>query len=471
MPETIAQSHYADAYQSRWTEEQTPDGRIYYFDATSNDSKWEKPIQLKTEEEIAVDNITSGKWVKYKIWDGREYYYSKEMDMSTWEVPEEIQIALEKIRGFEETVDDCKVDVSHQALLDAKQENDKRKASEPVRVDYVVQTERSADMGPLDLFTLGEKEMAFKRLLIDIKAEEMTFKEFELKAHADYRLQLVDEFDREHFYLEHCSAFCEKKDEKDQAFYDALLTRLPEVLKGEENKTGKDLAHCELTYEELPDHLKEIIDPNAFEVCLYRAALQHVNDHQKINAYKEQITKQLKHYFQTAMDNRLITCPDAPFHHVRRFLRELLIPLFYIVAKNVESRIFALRRERTPLLAEIEKERVNYLRPFETNLLLRAWKEFVQECKEVADKQDLERKANSEALRRKARRNRDAFFRLLEGAHKKHELNENTTFVELITMYQDDNRSQQMVDNRGSSMRDLFEQYREGLRGNLVNLS
>ena len=51
----------------------------YYYKAESGQSTWDKPDELKTEEELAQNSTP---WKTYKTAEGREYYYNTETKQS-----------------------------------------------------------------------------------------------------------------------------------------------------------------------------------------------------------------------------------------------------------------------------------------------------------------------------------------------------------------------------------------------------
>ncbi|KAJ1672004.1 U1 snRNP protein [Coemansia sp. RSA 25] len=66
-----------------WVEYTTPTGRVYYFNPTTKKTTWEKPDELKSEQErLSV-------WKEYAK-DGRTYWYNTETKKSTWTRPAEL---------------------------------------------------------------------------------------------------------------------------------------------------------------------------------------------------------------------------------------------------------------------------------------------------------------------------------------------------------------------------------------------
>ncbi|KDQ61667.1 hypothetical protein JAAARDRAFT_172033 [Jaapia argillacea MUCL 33604] len=76
-----------------WTEHRNPEGRTYWFNTQSRESVWEKPDDLKTPFERALNQT---KWKEY-FSGGRKYYYNTDSKESKWDMPDELLLLLEKV--------------------------------------------------------------------------------------------------------------------------------------------------------------------------------------------------------------------------------------------------------------------------------------------------------------------------------------------------------------------------------------
>ncbi|KZT65748.1 hypothetical protein DAEQUDRAFT_768584 [Daedalea quercina L-15889] len=76
-----------------WTEHRNPEGRTYWFNTGTRESVWEKPDDLKTPFERALNQT---KWKEY-FSGGRKYYYNTETKESKWDMPDELLLLLEKV--------------------------------------------------------------------------------------------------------------------------------------------------------------------------------------------------------------------------------------------------------------------------------------------------------------------------------------------------------------------------------------
>ncbi|KAF8916176.1 hypothetical protein CPB85DRAFT_1374657 [Mucidula mucida] len=75
------------------TEHRNPEGRTYWFNTGTKQSVWEKPDELKTPFERALNET---KWKEY-FSGGRKYYYNTETKESKWDMPDELVLVMEKV--------------------------------------------------------------------------------------------------------------------------------------------------------------------------------------------------------------------------------------------------------------------------------------------------------------------------------------------------------------------------------------
>lgn len=84
---SIDPSLSSDTKKSEWTEHKAPDGRTYYYNATSKQSLWEKPDELKTPAELLLSQCP---WKEYKSENGKVYYHNVSTKESRWTIPTEL---------------------------------------------------------------------------------------------------------------------------------------------------------------------------------------------------------------------------------------------------------------------------------------------------------------------------------------------------------------------------------------------
>jgi len=84
-----------DQDMKEWTEHVANDGRKYYFNNITKQSKWDKPDQLKSEDELM---LSSCQWKEFKSDSGKPYYYNNATKESVWTVPKELQDIKDRMK-------------------------------------------------------------------------------------------------------------------------------------------------------------------------------------------------------------------------------------------------------------------------------------------------------------------------------------------------------------------------------------
>ena len=78
-----------------WTEHMDPQGRTYYFNANTKESRWEKPQIVVTLAQKALD---ASPWKEYTDEESdNKYYYNVETEETIWEMPEEYKVLLDRV--------------------------------------------------------------------------------------------------------------------------------------------------------------------------------------------------------------------------------------------------------------------------------------------------------------------------------------------------------------------------------------
>ncbi|QLQ80631.1 hypothetical protein HG537_0D06320 [Torulaspora globosa] len=67
-----------------WREAKDANGRVYYYNARSGESRWEKPQEMLSEDELKL--LKHG-WKTSRTSDGKLYYYNLETKESRWDAP------------------------------------------------------------------------------------------------------------------------------------------------------------------------------------------------------------------------------------------------------------------------------------------------------------------------------------------------------------------------------------------------
>jgi len=85
----------AQGAEMRWKIATANDGRKYYFDPSTRETRWSKPEELMEPNERATVGTS---------WDildhnGRSYWAHKETKQTTWEMPDEVRANMDRIQN------------------------------------------------------------------------------------------------------------------------------------------------------------------------------------------------------------------------------------------------------------------------------------------------------------------------------------------------------------------------------------
>ncbi|KAF9956423.1 hypothetical protein BGZ72_002801 [Mortierella alpina] len=84
----------APTAKSAWTEYTHQDGRKYYYHATTKQTVWQKPDELKTPGERALEACP---WKEYSTPEGKKYYHNASTSQTVWTAPDEYKSLMDNI--------------------------------------------------------------------------------------------------------------------------------------------------------------------------------------------------------------------------------------------------------------------------------------------------------------------------------------------------------------------------------------
>ncbi|KAF9902086.1 hypothetical protein EC991_005292 [Linnemannia zychae] len=93
MPESQATSS-TTATKSLWTEYTHQDGRKYYYHTVTKQTVWQKPDELKTPKELALEACP---WKEYSTPEGKKYYHNAKSSETVWTAPEEYKTLFDEL--------------------------------------------------------------------------------------------------------------------------------------------------------------------------------------------------------------------------------------------------------------------------------------------------------------------------------------------------------------------------------------
>ncbi|XP_022992104.1 pre-mRNA-processing protein 40C [Cucurbita maxima] len=85
-------------HSENWTAHKTESGIMYYYNALTGESTYEKPSGFKGEPDnlmvqptsVSMSNLSGTDWVLVTMGDGKKYYYNNKTKISSWQIPNEV---------------------------------------------------------------------------------------------------------------------------------------------------------------------------------------------------------------------------------------------------------------------------------------------------------------------------------------------------------------------------------------------
>ncbi|KAF9192850.1 PRP40 pre-mRNA processing factor 40 [Haplosporangium sp. Z 767] len=85
-----------------WTEYTHQDGRKYYYNTITKQTVWQKPKELKSPKELALE---ASPWKEYSTPEGKKYYHNANTSKTVWIIPEEYKALLDEVEDEKKTKD------------------------------------------------------------------------------------------------------------------------------------------------------------------------------------------------------------------------------------------------------------------------------------------------------------------------------------------------------------------------------
>ncbi|WCJ41921.1 pre-mRNA-processing protein 40C [Euphorbia peplus] len=111
--------------QDAWTAHKTDTGLVYYYNAVTRVSTYDKPPAFNAEPEnvpvqptpVSMENLAGTDWALITTNDGKKYYYNSKTKLSSWQIPSEVT-ELKMKRDAEQK--EKEMPVSHSSDLSEK---------------------------------------------------------------------------------------------------------------------------------------------------------------------------------------------------------------------------------------------------------------------------------------------------------------------------------------------------------------
>jgi len=416
-----------------WTEHKSPDGRTYFYNSTTKQSIWEKPLCMKSVSERMLAQCP---WKQFKAENGKTYFHNNITKESVWIIPRELQELKDRVAAEQNLVSSpatnspnisapnkSALDASMAATLAAFKQNEPKLPSLPA-------------LPPI----APPKQIVYRDKKEAIEALKTLLKEKNVPSSANWEsaLNMIKKdgrWDVLSKLAEKKQAFNEykiqkQKDEKEE-------TRLTSIKNKEDlenflmtsNRMNSTLRFykCEEIFGELPlwKSVPETERKDIFSDVVHNLAKKE----------KEQ-AKGLRRKNMTRLADILDKMTKIKNNTTWEDSQQMLL----------DNPAFA---DDDELLA-MDKE--DALITFEDHI------------RELEKEVDSEKEREKKRVKRQQRKNRDAFIALLDELHEQGKLTSMSLWMELYSIISQDLRFSTMLGQPGSTPLDLFKFYVEDLK-------
>lgn len=459
QPVNIEKTSIADV-KSSWTEHTAPDGRLYYYNAKTRESRWEKPEELKSKDTEPSQATNQCFWAEYKTNEGRIYYYNSMTKESKWEKPKEldefekngkkISPKSESTVVNEQTTDNSanqssEIEHAIKATL-ADIELPMEGLSNPKANSVDSDMESNDSIGSPQTKTSGNTLPASAPVMnfIDKKQAMEAFKELlrekqvSSKATWEQALKLISS-DARYQSLKHLA-------EKKQAFNAYKIQKLKEE-KEEERKKLKIYKEELENFLQTCEYMNSSIKYNKAEKMFSHLSVWlSVPEKDRKNLYEDCLFFLEKKEKEDAKNLRKRNI---------KVLKDILESMTKVTYKTRWSEAQKLLFKDQYFTQDME------LQNMDKEDALIVFEEHIRSL-EKDHLEDMEKKKRWQ--RRNERKNRDAYLCLLDELHDKGKLNSMSLWVDMYSIISSDERFDVMLYQSGSTGLDLFKLYVDDLK-------
>lgn len=442
-----------------WTEHTAPDGRKYYYNSKTRESRWEKPDEMKSKTTEATGAPNQCYWAEYKTNEGRTYYYNSVTKESKWEKPpelEELEKAKTKTLKQESPTDDSQVtdkttkqssEIEHAikaTLADIELPMEGLSNPKPNSVDSDMESNDSIESPKTKASGISLPSNAPAVNFADKKQAMEAFKELlrekhvPSKANWEQALKLISS-DARYQSLKHLA-------EKKQAFNAYKIQKLKEE-KEEERKKFKVYKEELETFLQTCEYMNSSIKYNKAEKMFSHLSVWlNVPEKDRKNLYEDCLFFLEKKEKEDAKNLRKRNI---------KVLKDILESMTKVTYKTRWSEAQKLLFKDKYFTQDLE------LQNMDKEDALIVFEDHIRSL-EKDHLEDMEKKKRWQ--RRQERKNRDQYLCLLDELREKGKLNSMSLWVDTYSMISADERFDTMLYQSGSTSLDLFKFYVDDLK-------
>ncbi|CAK9300255.1 unnamed protein product [Gordionus sp. m RMFG-2023] len=394
-----------------WTKHKAPDGRTYYYNPTTKESRWDKPVELMTPIEAA---LTKCPWKEYKSDAGKIYYHNSETKESTWKIPK----ILEDLKGAMQNERIGSHDTLSVVTNEASTEGAK-KSSDSSNITY-----------NLNVANLEEAKELFKQMLRD--------KNIPTNLTWDQAMKIIVSDPR--------YTVLKQMNEKKQVF-NAYKTQRGKEEKDEKRLKIKKAKEDLQIYLENHEKMSSTIKYKRAEFLFGQEEIWScVEERDRKEIYEDVIYNVTK---KEKEENKLLRKRNI------KALKNILENMADLDDVTTWAQCQQMLMNHTGFQKDLE------LQQMDKEDALLCFQEHIRQLeKEWEEEKELEKKATKRLHRKK----REAMIVLMDELHEKGKLNSMSQWVDLYPIISADPRYSEMLLQPGSTPLDLFKFYVEDLK-------
>ncbi|CAF4570242.1 unnamed protein product [Rotaria socialis] len=459
-----------------WTEHKAPDGRTYFYNSISKESRWEKPDELKSSTELMLSQC---QWREYKSENGRVYYHNVDTKESRWTKPKELEDIEKMITPQQSSTDSpnntgspatpitpnipppmippfgmmppmmppfgafppASMMAAMQPMTASPMANDADLPSNENSRDSSDDTS-SDKVGNNSPATSNEPqvkiEYASKKEAMDAFKELLREKNVPSNATWEQALKLIGN-DARYAAIKHIN-------EKKQTFNAFKVARAKEEKEAERLKLKRIKDDFE-AYLQNCEHMNSTIK--------YKKAEQLFSHLQVWSAVPERERRELYEDVVSYLEKKEKEEAKALKKRNEKALKEILFNMSKVTYRTTWQEAQRLLLDNVDFVNDTELQNMDK----EDALIV-----FENHIRELEKVHDDESEAQRKYIRRTNRKNREAFLYFLDELHEQGKLHSMSLWVELFGTVSNDERFSKMLGQPGSTPLDLFKFYVEDLK-------
>uniref|UniRef100_U5ESU8 Putative spliceosomal protein fbp11/splicing factor prp40 n=1 Tax=Corethrella appendiculata TaxID=1370023 RepID=U5ESU8_9DIPT len=448
---------------SEWTEHRAPDGRIYFYNASTKLSSWEKPDELKTPAEKLLSQCP---WKEFTSDAGKIYYHNINTKESQWIAPPEYLDIKAKIAA-EEAANAAKVNAVIPGIVPA--------IIPPIVIPPAIALPETTPANS----TPGSNEnsssaldQAMAATLAAIEVPELPAEEKKVE-YQPAAPEPIIEFKDKKEAIEAFKEFLREKNIPSSSSWEQcvkIIAKDPKFVAFKKLNEKKQAFNAYKTQKLKDEREEQRLKAKLSKENLEKFLMQTEKMNSTVKYYKcEEMFANMDVWKSVPEQDRRDIYEDCIFNLIKRekedarvlkkrnmrVLGELLEAMTSVTYQTTWSEAQVMLLENSAF-----KNDVNLLGMDKEDALI----VFEEHIRALELEEEEEKERERKRMKRQQRKNRDSFLALLDNLHEEGKLTSMSLWVELYPLISADLKFSAMLGQPGSTPLDLFKFYVENLK-------